>query len=137
MRFYGVATFSLVVALLVPTALVGCDSSEKPSGAATTPVKGMVMYQGKPLKKGTVTFEPDGAYVWRNFGPAGMNSAGKWEVRWDALPATLILNCKTSDDDDDVGKALELKITQLDESTFSYKFNTNQPAASYLREKKK
>ena len=58
MRIARAAAILSVAALLLP--LVGCGSSSA-SGAATLPVKGTVTYKGKPLTKGTVIFEPEGA----------------------------------------------------------------------------
>jgi hypothetical protein len=46
--------------LLVPFLGAGCGSSAA-QGAATLPVKGKVVLKGKPLTKGTIRFEPEGA----------------------------------------------------------------------------
>jgi hypothetical protein len=50
----------VLVGSLVPS-MVGCGSGARSPGARTAPVKGKVTYQGKPVKAGIVTFEPDGA----------------------------------------------------------------------------
>jgi hypothetical protein len=44
--------------LLIP--FLGCGSSAA-QGAATLPVKGKVLFKGKPVTKGRVMFEPEGA----------------------------------------------------------------------------
>ena len=48
----------LVLGLLLP--LVGCGSSSTPGGP-TTLVTGKVLWKGRPVTKGTVSFEPEGA----------------------------------------------------------------------------
>lgn len=58
MRF-GLAAAALSLFCLVP--FEGCGDPSKPPGAATLPVKGKVFYRGRPLTRGTITFEPDGA----------------------------------------------------------------------------
>src|SRR5690348_16271909 len=40
-------------------AVTGCGSNGGKAPGKTVPVKGTVTYQGKPLTKGTVRFEPD------------------------------------------------------------------------------
>jgi hypothetical protein len=50
---------SVAVATLVAAILPGCGGGEG-FRASLVPVKGKVTYKGKPLTKGTVTFEPDG-----------------------------------------------------------------------------
>lgn len=48
---------ALAALFLLPC--TGCGSKAQSFTATTVPVKGKVTYQGKPLTKGTVTFEPD------------------------------------------------------------------------------
>lgn len=50
-------SIALVALLLLPCA--GCGSKAGTFAATTVPVKGKVTYQGKPLTKGTIKFEPD------------------------------------------------------------------------------
>jgi hypothetical protein len=69
---------------------------------------------------GGLTVRADGTYERTHQGPAGTNSAGTWKVRWDALPPTLVLTCKTSDDPADEGKVTEVKLVQLDNDTLAY-----------------
>lgn len=42
-------------------AVAGCGPSRDPNLPPTAPVSGQVMYDGKPLAEGTVTFHPQGA----------------------------------------------------------------------------
>ena len=56
----GVFRIALVFVLLLLNSLTGCGSSE-PKALSTAPVKGTVTYKGKPLTKGSITFEPDGS----------------------------------------------------------------------------
>src|SRR5687767_9235047 len=46
---------------------------------------------------GDYTFKSDGTFELRHFTPGGNTLTGTWSVRWDALPPTLVLTCKTSD----------------------------------------
>jgi hypothetical protein len=63
---------------------------------------------------GEITFRPDGTYEDRHVGPSGYNSAGNWDIRWDALPPTLVLSPKTSDTPGGLGKRCPMKILELD-----------------------
>lgn len=87
MRFGTAAT--MVVALSLLPLCAGCGSSSASQGAATLPVKGKVMFKGQPLKKGTITFEPDGA---------GKNASG--EIQPDG---TFVMSTYTAGDGAVVG----------------------------------
>ena len=69
---------------------------------------------------GELTFRADGTYVRTGHGPAGLNSAGTWEVRPGTRPPTLVLTCRTSDDPDDVYKVTDLQIVRLDDTSLTY-----------------
>src|SRR6185503_14146241 len=62
---------------------------------------------------GGLKFRADGSYERTHQGPAGVTSSGAWKVRWDALPPTLILTCRESDDPEAVGKTAEVKLVEL------------------------
>ncbi len=47
-------------------------------------------------------------------------------MRWDALPPTLVLDCKTSTDRDLIGRR-EVKLILLDDAAFSYQYPKSQP----------
>ena len=64
---------------------------------------------------GKFVFRADGTYELTGHGPAGDDSKGKWKVRWDALPPTLVLTCTVSGVGEDVSKARELKLVKLDD----------------------
>lgn len=65
---------------------------------------------------GTLTFRADGTYQHDGQGPGGDTSSGAWEVRWDALPPTLIITCKASTDPARAG-AREAKLEGLNDDT--------------------
>jgi hypothetical protein len=70
---------------------------------------------------GNFLFRPDGTYQLTDYGPAPTDSAGTWKVRWDALPPTLVLTCKTSDVRSEVGTSMEMKLIQLDDKSLAIK----------------
>ena len=84
---------------------------------------------------GRITFQADGTYERRLHGPAGNNSSGAWKVRWDALPPTLVLTCKTSDDPAYAGKTLEVKLLQLDDADLVFQYQGQTPSR-FTRNKK-
>jgi hypothetical protein len=78
---------------------------------------------------GDYTFHADGSFRCRNFTPGQNTLTGTWSIRWDALPPTLVLTCKTSDftqkdptrpEYEQLGKALELKLVELSDQSFAY-----------------
>ncbi len=85
---------------------------------------------------GGLTLRADGTYERKLHGPGGNNSAGTWEVRWDALPPTLVLTAKTSDDPVYVGQE-EVKLIQLDDQALAFKYLSGQTTSvRYSRVKK-
>jgi hypothetical protein len=87
-------------------------------------------WNGPPCA-GDYTFNADGTYECRSFTPGGNTVTGAWSVRWDALPPTLVLMCKTSDfkkkvptrpEYEYLGKPLELKLVELNGDAFVYRF---------------
>ena len=83
---------------------------------------------------GDLVFHAGGRYEHQRHGPGGADSAGTWEVRWDALPPTLILDCKTSTDPDCVRKQ-EVKVIVLDGEALSVQHPRASPTR-YRRVKK-
>jgi hypothetical protein len=73
-----------------------------------------------PACGGTFTFKPDGTYTLEHYSPGNHTLAGTWTMRWDALPPTLVLACKSSEQADYVGKTWELKVVKLDDKAFHY-----------------
>ena len=65
-------------------------------------------------------------------------SAGTWKVRWDALPPTLVLTCKTSEIPDEVGKTTQVRLIKLDDKSLAIEYaNQNgSPPGHYTQVKK-
>jgi hypothetical protein len=76
-------------------------------------------WRGQEGCSGRYVFCADGTYELAGFGPAANETAGTWKVRWDALPPTLVLTCKTSESDDEIGKDTELKVQQLEDASLT------------------
>jgi hypothetical protein len=68
---------------------------------------------------GDLTLRSDGTFERRHFSPGNNKLSGTWEMRWNALPPTLVLTCKTSDEGDrfSVGKTSKFKVIRLDDET--------------------
>ena len=92
-------------------------------------------WKGRIGCDGRLVFRADGTYELTEYGPAPYDSAGTWKVRWDALPATLILTCKTSEIPDEVGKITEVKLIELDDKSLAFKYATKY-VGHYSRVKK-
>jgi hypothetical protein len=82
-----------------------------------------------PACIGTLTFNPDGSFKRQHFTPGDNTLAGTWSLRWDALPPTLVLKCKTSDFKkkdpgraDYAGTIEELKLVELSDDALAYRF---------------
>lgn len=80
-------------------------------------------WKGGPCA-GDWTFAPDGTYRVQHYSPGNNELSGTWQLRWDALPPTLVLVCKTSDAPEriKIGKKTEVKLIQLDSSSFTYQY---------------
>lgn len=76
---------------------------------------------------GEIAFRADGTYDWRYIGPGGDSRAGTWDVRWDALPPTLVLTCETSDKGH-VGKPFEVKLVELNEEALVFGYSEKMRA---------
>src|SRR4051794_11555307 len=82
---------------------------------------------------GDITFRADGTYERKHFSPGNNTLTGRWKVRWDALPPTLVLICEQSDRMDFVGKTWEVKITRLDDEGLNFD-SGQQTAGHFTRE---
>jgi hypothetical protein len=105
---------------------------------ATMRQKLMGTWEGKGGCDGRLVFRADGTYELSDYGPAGHKSKGTWKVRWDSLPATLALTCKSSDIQDEVGQTREVKLIGLDDTnlTIAYPNPNGSPSGKYARAKK-
>ena len=61
------------------------------------------VWYGPASCQGDVTFREDGTYSWIDFGPGSTTVSGKWSMRWDALPPTLVMTPTASTDKDYLG----------------------------------
>jgi hypothetical protein len=84
---------------------------------------------------GDISFRPDGTYDRKHYSPGNNTLKGKWKVRWDTLPPTLVLTCEESDREDLVGKKWEVKITRLDDDGLHFE-SDQQTAGRFTRAKK-
>jgi hypothetical protein len=75
-------------------------------------------WNGPPCT-GRLTLGADGTFERRNYSPGNYRLTGTWEVRWNALPPTLVLACKTSDYPGFVGTTSEVKLVQLDDEVLA------------------
>ena len=89
-----------------------------------------------PACGGDYTFNADGTYSAENFTPGQNNLTGTWSIRWDALPPTFIMTCKTTDfktrdgtrdEYEYLGKPVEAKILALNDEEFAYRRAVDVP----------
>jgi hypothetical protein len=99
-----------------------------------------------PACGGDYTFHADGTFDLRHFTPGNNTLTGTWSVRWDALPPTLVLTCKTSDikandpgrpEYEYLGKALELKLLELSGDTVAFRHPNEKGERRYERRAEK
>src|SRR5262245_37446694 len=83
-------------------------------------------WQGQGGCIGDIAFHPNGKYRRTKQGPDGADSEGTWVIRWDALPPTLVLTCKTASDPNLVGKR-EMKLILLEDDAFAYQYPKSSP----------
>jgi len=86
---------------------------------------------------GNYRFHADGTYELRHFTPGGNTLAGRWSLRWNALPPTLLLNCTSSDfrakdptltEYAYLNQALPVRLLELDERKLVLAFPADQTA---------
>jgi hypothetical protein len=102
---------------------------------ATLEKKMLGVWKGRSGCDGRLVFRADGTYELTDYGPAPYDSAGTWKVRWDALPPTLVLTCRTSEIPDEVGKTMEVKLIKLDDKSLAFKYASKE-VGQYTRVKK-
>jgi hypothetical protein len=74
-----------------------------------------------------------GTFHAQHYSPGNNQLMGTWEVRWNAIPPTLVRTCNSSDDPDLVGKTWEVKITQLNDEGLAYQFPDQFPHGDTVR----
>jgi hypothetical protein len=84
---------------------------------------------------GDITFRADGTYERQHFSPGNNTVSGKWRMRWDALPPTLVLTCEEADREDLIGKKWEMKVMRLDDDELHFEIN-QKTAGKFKRPKK-
>jgi hypothetical protein len=127
------------MAALLAASLVfvtSAQSADKPKETAIALEKKLLGGWQGPACGGDCTFNADGTFEVKHFTPGNNTLAGTWSIRWNALPLTLVLTCNTSDfkkkdpsrpEYEHLGKALEVKLLQLDSENFAYQQAGGQP----------
>lgn len=107
---------------------VGAEPPAKEPGNEVAALEKKLLgdWQGYEGCSGKYAFRADGSYKLTNFGPGGDVTAGTWKVRWDALPPTLVLTCKESELDEEIGKDTKLMLLELNDAilTLEYEHKT-------------
>jgi len=124
----------LAVAARVPDRTGAAQADNARKELATLEQKLLGAWKGQIGCDGRLLFRADGTYEFKEYGPAPDDSAGTWKVRWDALPPTLVLTCKTSEVPEEVGKTMEVKLIQLDDKSLAFKY-ADQTVGHYTRVK--
>jgi len=85
---------------------------------------------------GKITFWADGTFERRGYSPGGNTLRGTWEIRWNALPPTLVLACKASDDPTLAGTTEQSKLIELNDEAFSVRYSRHESLYRYVRANK-
>jgi hypothetical protein len=114
------AFLAVALSIAFATSVPAEDQKETPSSVERL-LHGM--WKG-PACGGDWTFMSDGTFSVRHYTPGNNQLTGTWEMRWDALPPTLVLTRKTSDAPNrlPVGTVSELKIMQLNDETLEFQY---------------
>jgi hypothetical protein len=118
-----------------PARAVPAPPAKAEGGPAALERKLHGAWEGQGPCVGGITFRADKTYERTLHGPGRNNSAGAWEVRWDALPPTLLLTCKTSDDPLYVRKE-GWKLTRLDDEALTLTHPGGRTTMRFSRRKK-
>jgi hypothetical protein len=127
-----VAAAAVLLVSLAQVVLAGPPEKERGKELAALEQKLVGSWEQRTGCAGYFLFRADGTHELRGYGPAPIDLAGTWKVRWDALPPTLVLTCKTSEMPEELGK---LRIMQLDDETLEVQYAKNH-AHRYARAKK-
>jgi hypothetical protein len=123
-------------ALVFAASLVFLNSGQTADKPKEGPVALERRLQGSwkgPACGGDWAFRADGTFAVEHYSPGTNKLTGTWEVRWNALPPTLVLTIKTSDAPErmKVGETWEVKLIQLDDESLAYEWPKN-PGQSTL-----
>ena len=110
----------VLLAMLLLFAVGAATAAEPPASEALAALESKLhgTWRGGPCV-GDLRFNADGTYERRHYSPANISSTGTWSLRWDALPPTLTLKCKTSDEPSDVDQAFQYRLTELQDTTIA------------------
>jgi hypothetical protein len=138
MKLVIVPAAAVLVVGLAQMALAAPVGTERGKDLVALEQKMLGAWKGETGCDGSFLFRADGTYELTGYGPAPFDSAGTWKIRWDALPPTLVLTCKTSEVPDVVGKTREVKLIKLDDTSLAIEYaNRNgSPPGYYTRGKK-
>lgn len=129
----------ILIAVAAAVLLLGFAQvvAEKPATAPVALEKKLHgAWKGESACQGDLTLRADGTFAKTRCGPGNNNFAGTWEVRWDALPPTLVTTCKTSDDPKAVGNKDEVKLIKLDDKVLVVTYPSSDFQWQYSRVKK-
>jgi hypothetical protein len=124
---------TLLAAALALSAPLTIDRPAKTPPAIEKMLHGA--WKGEGACQGDIRFNADGTFARQNFGPANAGVAGTWIVRWDGLPPTLVLTCTHSTLPDYVGNVTEVKVVELGDDTFAYKWADKPHLTKFTRSK--
>jgi hypothetical protein len=130
------STHMIRAATLIALSLVLIASSpaaDKPKDAEAALQRKLHGEWKGPACGGDWTYKADGTFNVVHYSPGGNTLSGTWEVRWNALPPTLVRTCKASDDPDLVGKMWEVKLIELDDETLAYQDPDQYPKGRTVR----
>ena len=132
----------LRTAMVLVTSLVVITSGQ----TADKPQEGPVGLERKlhgrwkgPACGGDWTFASDATFSVNHYSPGNNELTGSWEVRWNALPPTLVLTVKSSNAPEriKVGESWEVKLVQLNDEALAYEWPENPgQAIQWTRVKK-
>jgi hypothetical protein len=137
MKMVSVPAAAVLLVVLAQVVLAETPGKERGKELAALEQKMLGVWKGRTTCDGRLVFRADRTYELTAYGPASCESAGIWKVRWDALPATLVL-CETSEIPGEVGKTTEVKLIKLDDKSLAIEYaNRNgSPPGHYTRVKK-
>jgi hypothetical protein len=125
---------AVLLAVLAPAVRAEPPAAARGKQLAALEQKLVGAWKGRGGCAGDFVCRADGTYERTAFGPAASDTAGTWEVRWDALPPTLVLTCAASEVPEEVCKVTELKLLRLDPEHLAVEYTDF--VADYTRVKK-